>query len=501
MRPPAASHDLARRRALCLIRTRKEPDMADYDFLDTMQTVNPFPVTDPRAIPAARYHDEAFFRAESEHVWPHAWQMACRLETIPEVGDWIEYAILGKSVLVVRTGTGIKAFHNHCRHRGVPIAGGTNFETGGNASGNCRHSGFVCPFHGWRWNMDGENTWVYGRHLFDADQLDHAELALKPVRVETWGGCAFVNFDNAAAPLHETFGPVLGRLEAHGMNELRAEWWYATELPANWKIAMEAFMEGYHVMMTHPQLQRAAPGLYNSRYGLDTGGIGLPIDPEQSVAENIAAQIEHLELLSNGMAGMVQAKEVAIARELADVSLPETVAEAVPMWFGLVQEAITRKLREAGEAVPDLNAVCQSYPVNAVEYLFPNYFLLPFFTSMASYRIRPLGPERCLFEIWSLTHFAPGEEPEAPMEPIVLPFDSQNFPMIPRQDYSNIPLQQRGLHSKGFEFMRLSGQVEGLISNYQRLIDAYIDQKDTAELSAASRRLGGNFDGPILNFD
>ena len=48
----------------------------------------------------------------------------CRLEQIPEVGDWIEYTNVGHSILVVRTNDGVKAFHNACRHRGVPFAGG-----------------------------------------------------------------------------------------------------------------------------------------------------------------------------------------------------------------------------------------------------------------------------------------------------------------------------------------------------------------------------------------
>ena len=459
---------------------------------------NPFPMTRPELVPARRYYDETFYKAEVDHLWPHVWQMACRLEMIPEVGDWIEYSNVGKSVIVVRTRDGVKAYENHCRHRGVPIAGGS-----GNAHGNCARSGFICPFHGWRWNMDGENTFVYGKELFSPDLLDRNELALKSVRCETWGGCAFINHDENAPSLRECLGPVLDRLDAHGMSNVRSEWWFATELPANWKIAMEAFMEGYHVMMTHPQLQRSVPGLYNARYGNDTGGIGLPIDPDQSVADNIRSQIENLELLGSGMAGMVHAKEIEIAKELGCDTvldkLPPTVAEAVPVWFGLVQEAITRKLRERGENVPDLNSVCVSDPVSAVEYIFPHYFLLPFFTSYASYRIRPLGPEKCLFEIWSLTHCAEGEEPEVPMEPTVLPYDSQDFPMIPRQDYSNIPIQQKGLHSEGFEFMRLSKDVEGLISNYQRIIDGYIAGEPSSKLAQATRKLGGNFDGPIVD--
>jgi nitrite reductase/ring-hydroxylating ferredoxin subunit len=450
---------------------------------------NPFRITDPERVPAKRYYDEEFFKLEAEHLWGHAWQMACRLEQIPNIGDWIEYKILGKAVIVVRTREGVKAFHNACRHRGVPLTEGSH--------GNCGAKGFICPFHGWRWNMDGENTFVYGKHLFNEELLDKKELALKPCRVELWGGCAFINFDDKAPAFRDCIGPVADRLEAHGMSKLRSEWWYATVLPANWKIAMEAFMEGYHVMATHPQLQRAVPALYNTRYGNDTGGLGLPINPNQSVRDNIKSQLENLKLLSSGMAGLVHAKEIAIAEQLVDAELPDDPAKAVPMWYGMVQDQITRQLRAKGEDVPDLNAVAVSDPVNAVEYLFPHYFLLPFFSGMSSYRIRPLGPESCLFEIWSLTHFAPGEEPAPPMEPTVLPFNSQEFPMIPRQDYSNIPIQQQGLHAAGFEFMRLAKNVEGLISNYQRLIDGYIDGVAPEKLAKANHLLGGNFDGRI----
>jgi hypothetical protein len=85
------------------------------------------------------------------------------------------------------------------------------------------------------------------------------------------------------------------------------------------------------------------------------------------------------------------------------------------------------------------------------------------------------------------------------MEPTILAYDSQDFPPIPRQDYSNIPIQQMGLHSDGFEYLRLSKDKEGLISNYQRLIDGYIAGQPPEKLAKAMQKLGSNFDGPILD--
>ncbi len=453
----------------------------------------PHLIQNPARIPSARYHDESFAKAENAQLWPHVWQMACRLEQIENVGDWIEYSNLGRSVIVVRAKDGVKAFHNACRHRGVPVAA-----PGGH--GNCKSAGFICPFHGWRWNIEGENTFVYGRHFFGEEQLDAAEINLVPCRVETAIGCAFINFDDTALSLRDSIGPLLEALEVRGLDKQRAEWWYATRLPANWKTAMEAFMEGYHVMRTHPQLQQKLPQLYNMMYGLDTGGIGLPINPNLTVRENIRAQYEHMILLSEGMAGMMHAKEVEIASHLLEVDLPEDPQMAVMMWYGIVQHQIVEQLRARGEDLPDLNAAAQSHPVQAVEFIFPHYFVLPMMSSASAYRIRPLGPEECLFELWSLTNFAPGDDHQTVMEPVMLPFDSAEFPPIPRQDYANIPIQQQGLHAQGFEFMRLAQGVEGMISNYNRVIDGHLTGVDKAKLAAATHQLAQNFDGQIKEF-
>ncbi|MGE4302910.1 MAG: SRPBCC family protein [Novosphingobium sp.] len=467
----------------------------------------PFPIDDPERIPAQRYFNDAFYQAELEHLWPHVWQMACRLEQIPEVGDWIEYDNVGKSVLVVRTEQGVKAWHNACRHRGVPIAGGTTVDCShATAHGNCAAQGFICPFHGWRWNMNGENTKVYGKHLFSERQLGEDDLDLIPCRVETFGGCAWINLDDDAPSLRECLGPLAERLDAHNIDRLHAEWHFGTVLPANWKTAMEAFMEGYHVAQTHPQLHHVLKDINHDSYEAVGGPSGATEDNMRKGAKQgvttrqaIEAQFEHLRVLNEGMAGMIHAKELEIAGQLVNVELPDDPAEAVPFWYGIVMKHVTEQLKARGEPIPDLLEVAQTAPLRAVEFLFPHYFLLPIFTSMAAYRIRPLGPEKCFFEIWSLTMFPEGEEPEPLMQPTVLPFDSPEFPPIPRQDYSNIPIQQKGLHAAGFEFMRLSKDIEGLVSNYQQLIDGYLAGFPQDRLAHANHHLAGNFDGHIRN--
>ena len=448
----------------------------------------PFEVTDPERIAVQRYYDEEFYKLECERLWPHVWQMACRLEQIQNVGDWIEYSNVGKSVIIVRASDGVKAYQNACRHRGVRL---------GRGHGNCKEQGFTCPFHGWRYNMDGKNTFVYGKHLFSARQLEEGDLDLVTCRVELWAGCAFINFDDNAPPLRETLGPLAANLEAYQAHKMRAEYWYATVVPANWKTAMEAFMEGYHVMRTHPQLHAAGYAMYNSSYGQDTGGLGTSApeagesthagpressltqfkrmdNPLVSARENVLMHFKHMEMLGEGMAGMAHAKDVATARGLLDVDLPEDPEQAVMAWYGLVNQEVVKDGRARGEATPDLSALAATNPVKPVEFIWPHYFLLPFLSSMASYRIRPLGQESCLFELWSMTLFPEGKEPPPPMEPTVLPYDSKDFPAIPQQDYSNIPEQQVGLHADGFKYMRLSKDIEGMISNYQRIIDGYL---------------------------
>jgi nitrite reductase/ring-hydroxylating ferredoxin subunit len=446
----------------------------------------PFLVDDPEFIPSRRYYDAQFFQLECERLWPHVWQMACRLEEIPNVGDWVEYEILDKSVIVVRTQAGVKAFHNACRHRGVRLARG---------GGSCEVQGFTCPFHGWRWNIEGKNTFVYERKIFSEHALTRECLDLSPCRIELWGGCAFINFDDAAPPLRDCLGTLAERLEAHHVDKLKVDWWHSAVLPVNWKLAMEAFMEGYHVMRTHPQLHVLTPpgiGVYGSE-----GATNKAPSRVKSSREFVDLMVGYMRSIHDGMAGMIDAREMAIIEGLRDMELPEDLSQIPQTFFGRANHEITTQGRALGVPVPDLNAVAVSHPISAVEYIFPHYFLLPFFSAMSSYRVRPLGPESCLFEIWALSLHPEGEQRARPVAPAPKAHDDPSFPEIPRQDYSNLPLQQLGLHAQGFDYMRLSKDMEGMISNYQRLIDGYLTGVEPAKLAHATQVVGSGYDSPI----
>jgi hypothetical protein len=90
-----------------------------------LSTKVPFAMTDTNFVPKERYYSREFFELEKEHLWPHAWQMAARLEEIPRPGDFVEYEIVGNSILVIRQHDGsVKALHNACRHRATQLAKG-----------------------------------------------------------------------------------------------------------------------------------------------------------------------------------------------------------------------------------------------------------------------------------------------------------------------------------------------------------------------------------------
>jgi phenylpropionate dioxygenase-like ring-hydroxylating dioxygenase large terminal subunit len=404
--------------------------------------------------------------------------MACRLEEIPQANDFATYEILDQSVIVVRTGDGgAQAFQNTCRHRGVRVAIGR---------GTCGDSGFTCPFHGWCYGPDGKNTFVPQSRTFSEHNLESGDIDLTPVQCETWGGCAWINLDPKAPPLRQCIEPFATVMDAWRLESMRAEWWYAARIPANWKVCEEAFVEQYHVLEAHPQLR--LPGRYPAK------------DGSLDVAKFKKGELSYLRLMSRGMAGMVHASDVKVAEQMAKtIKLSGAADEVRATWDRTLNDKVTAWHRKQGHDMPDINTLEDAGMNQPMGYCFPHFFVLPMYSSASSYRFRPLGPEETLMEIWSLTRFAPGEEPDPPEVPERWESDDKRWPPIPRQDFGNLPRQQLGLHAHDFEYMRLSELGEGHISNFHRTIDGFLAGLSHKKLRTAIEALNVNpLEQPIV---
>jgi phenylpropionate dioxygenase-like ring-hydroxylating dioxygenase large terminal subunit len=438
----------------------------------------PHAVAVPDRIPKERYYDPDFYAAEAEMLWPRVWQMACRLEELPVVGSFVEYEILEHSVVVVRTGEDeVRAYENSCRHRGVKVVVGRG----------TLKSGFTCPFHGWCYGLDGANTFMSRAKSFSEHNLVPGDIDLVPVRTETWGGSAWINLDPGAPPLRQCIEPFATILDAWKVESMRTEWWHAFRLPVNWKLAQEAFLEQYHVIETHPEL------VIPKRFA--------PKDPTHFDPEAFKeAELHYLGVMSEGMGGMVHANDVAVAEGQRGIELSNEPNEAMAQWHTSLNDAVVAWHRGRGADIPDLNELAAKGIGETMYYCFPHYFVLPMYSSASSYRFRPLGPEETLMEIWSLTRYPKGQEPGPPEPPEVWEYDDPRVPPIPTQDFSNLPRQQKGLHNKSFEFMRLSAGIEGGIANFERTLDGFLAGLSSDQLAQALRAINVNpLEQPVVD--
>ncbi len=281
----------------------------------------PYAMELPDRVRKERYFDPDFYALECEQLWPRVWQMACRLEEIPAVGrrGRVRDPRSVRDRRAHRATARCAAFQNACRHRGVKLVDGRD---------TCA-TGFVCPFHGWCYDLDGTNTFVPRAGTFAEHNLQPGDIDLRAVRCELWGGCAWINLDDDAPPLRDCIEPAATVLDAWKVESMRAEWWRAFRLPVNWKLAQEAFMEQYHVLETHPQLR--IPGRFPPRDRREPSTRDAFVD----------AELHYLRTMNEGMAGMVHATDVAVAERMRDIELPADPAGARSAWDRALNEAVT----------------------------------------------------------------------------------------------------------------------------------------------------------------
>lgn len=192
--------------------------------------------------------DPEIYQLEQERVFSRTWHFLAHESELKEPGSFVTRWIVHDPVLLVKTESGeYKAFLNSCSHRGVQLC-----------TADCgNRKTFVCPYHGWSFNLDGELIGITQGDKLYGEAMNKEEWGLRPIpRLETYQGLIFANLDSEAMPLVEYLGDMKWYLDMmlaktdEGM-EVRGtphRW----VVKANWKMTFENFVgDPYHVITTH----------------------------------------------------------------------------------------------------------------------------------------------------------------------------------------------------------------------------------------------------------
>ncbi len=195
-----------------------------------------------KRVPTRSYTDPDQWKAEMELVFRRLPLMLAFTAELPRPGDYKAMEVIGLPVLISRDKAGIvRAFLNVCPHRGAPVAG--------EGHGNCPR--FTCKYHGWTFGQDGRLIGVAAASSFGT--VDKAELGLRELPAAERAGMIFVSLTPGAPCDIDRF--TRGYLEDFAGLGL-AEWtWLGSRVieGANWKVAIDGYLEGYHFASLHSQ--------------------------------------------------------------------------------------------------------------------------------------------------------------------------------------------------------------------------------------------------------
>ena len=415
-------------------------------------------------IPRSRYTSPAFADLEARYLWTRTWQFACMEVDIADPGDFAVYDVADESLLVCRLDDGsIKAYHNSCLHRGTKL----RVESG-------RANDFKCPFHGWTWSNEGTLVALPAEWDFPQIWGDPLASCLPEAKVATWAGFVFVNMDPAAEPFETYAGKLIEHFsDAFDFDQRFRAMHTVKEVPANWKVCMEAFSEAYHVIATHPQILEFCADT-NSQYSLWEhsphvtrfhNAFGVQSPNLGGISEQEVSDSYHAFRPERAGAGDATVGEGQTAREVTAAN-----------WRSQLADRFERQLDDYSDAEV-LDAI--------LYHLFPAFAPWAGVSQSLVYRWRPgPTPDTCFMDVIRL-QLAPTDGPMPPAGEIVeLTLDQDwiespgmgSLAAVFEQDMANLPRVQAGLKSTGKKGVSFSRYQEGRMRHIHRLIDRYIDE-------------------------
>ena len=198
------------------------------------------------ALPREFYTDPAIFESDVEHMLLKHWFCAGHESSIARSGDYLTVDLGAESVILTRTPAGeVRALLNVCRHRGSRLVG--------ERCGHAPSGRLTCPYHAWTYGLDGQ--------LLAARQMPASfrpgEVSLRTLPVRIVEGLIFTTF--AARPLDFAAAELALRRSAgmYGWGRAKVAHREMYSIAANWKLAVENYMECYHCQPAHPEFASA----------------------------------------------------------------------------------------------------------------------------------------------------------------------------------------------------------------------------------------------------
>jgi nitrite reductase/ring-hydroxylating ferredoxin subunit len=414
-----------------------------------------------------------FARLEEAHVWKKAWQVACRENDIPAVGDRIVYDVLDQSFVLVRQEQGIKAFYNVCMHRGTRLVGEHDPLSG---------KDIACSFHNWQYKLDGSLKRIPCR--WDFPDVRDKQVHLTEVRVGTWNGFVFINMDPDCESLEDFLGETIPRhFELWRYDDAAKIGHFGKKLPCNWKVAVGAFLEVYHVNQTHAGIMSIS-GDCNSQY--DSWG-------------DHARQIMCIAVPSPHLGDMSQDSQMIVDDWLNSAIVGTFGGDAVgvpelPEGAGIGEVRrlcadVARKTRQDKLGI-DYSGVSDTEILDSIQYfIFPNLFLFGGKGFPLAYRVLPVqgDHESCTFEVIAMMHLPDGvplpKDVPLTMTPTDEPWEALEGSFgksvaVFDQDQANLVKFQAGLRQNGLKQIHLANYQERNFRNFLQSIERRISGGD-----------------------
>jgi phenylpropionate dioxygenase-like ring-hydroxylating dioxygenase large terminal subunit len=188
------------------------------------------------------YTDPKVCTQEMEDIFAKSWQLVGHVSQLENSGQFFTVEVADEPLVITRAHDGvIRAFYNVCPHRATKLE---KKETG-------QKKIFQCGYHGWTFNLDGKLNKAPNFTGEEAACVDNCHL--RSVRIEVLESFIFVNLDENAKSLSETYGDFFDRLgKLPFISELKRVNQKTRVIKANWKAFIDNYLECDHCYVAHP---------------------------------------------------------------------------------------------------------------------------------------------------------------------------------------------------------------------------------------------------------